>query len=137
MITATGYSKDPSIMPEGIALTLPVAFFQDRGMSYAEFEKMFVRYMRRDDAIMNFRLTNLPLHDVAYVYLIFDGFLQYRANLVMYERNTAKEFNDAPDGKIRSFPPSNWVLFTGPVIKAPHDIPMKGFQGFRYTTKLF
>jgi hypothetical protein len=106
-------------------------------MSYAEFEKMFVRYMRRDDAIWNFRLTNLPLHDVAYVYLIFEGFIQYRGNLVQYERNVAKEFYDAPDCKVRSFPPSNWVLFTGPVIPAPREWPMKGFQGFRYTTKLF
>lgn len=137
MITARGYSKDPSIMPDGIVLTLPVAFFKDRGMSYSEFEKLFERYMRREDAIWNFRLTNLPKHDVAYVYLIFDGFLQYRANLVQYERNVAKKFYDSPDGRVRSFPPSNWVLFTGPIVKAPQDWPLKGFQGFRYCTKLF
>lgn len=137
MITRNGYSKDPGIMPEGIALTLPVAFFQDRGMSYAQFEKMFLEYMQQDDAIWNFRLTNLPLHDVLYVYLIFDGFLQYRGNLVQYERNVAKDFYDAPDGIVRSFPPCNWVLFTGPIVKCPDDRPMRGFQGFRYTTKLF
>lgn len=137
MITPNGYSKDPGIMPEGIALTLPVAFFQDRGMSYAEFEKMFLEYMQEEDAIWNFRLTNLPLHDVVYVYLVFDGFLQYRGNLVQYERNVAKDFYDAPDGKVRSFPPSNWVLFTGPIVKSPYERQMKGFQGFRYTTKLF
>lgn len=137
MITEKGYSKDPSIIPEGIVLTLPVAFFKDRGISPAEFEKMFVEYMQEDDAIWNFKLTNLPLQDVAYVYLIFDGFLQYRAQLVQYERNVAKEFHDAPDRQVRSFPPTNWVLFTGPVVKCPYVRELKGFQGFRYCTKLF
>lgn len=137
MITNKGYSKDPSIQPDGIVLTLPVAFFQDRRMNTDLFKKMFERYMRHEDAIWNFKLTNLPLQDVAFVYLVFDGFLQYRANLVQYERNVAKKFKDAPDRRIRSFPTTNWVLFTGPVVKPPHEWPLKGFQGFRYCTKLF
>jgi hypothetical protein len=37
MITNKGYSKDSSIVPEGIVLTLPVAFFQDRGMTIDQF----------------------------------------------------------------------------------------------------
>lgn len=137
MITPNGYSKDPSIQPDGIVLTLPVAFFKDRGMTYEEFHAMFSKYMQEEDAIWNFRLKNLPTQDVAYVYLVFDGQLQYRAQLIQYERNVAKEFDDAPDGKVRSFPPCNWVLFTGPVVKPPHEWPLKGFQGFRYCTKLF
>lgn len=137
MITARGYSKDASIIPEGIMLTLPKMFFRDRNMSYSSFEKMFERYMRREDAIWNFKLTNLPLHDVAFVYLCFEGFVQYRCNLVMYERNKSKTFSDTPDKKVRHFPDCNWVLFTGPAVKPYEDIPQKGFQGFRYTTKLF
>lgn len=137
MITEKGYSKDPSIQPEGIVLTLPQAFFQDRRMTTDRFKKMFERYMRREDAIWNFRLTNLPLQDVAFVYLVFDGFLQYRTNLVQYERNVAKDFDDAPDGIVRHFEPTNWVLLSGPAIKAPYERPLKGFQGFRYCTKLF
>lgn len=137
MITAEGYSNDPNIVPEGIVLTLPVAFFKDRGMSCTEFEKYFLEVMEPEDAIWNFRLSNLPLLDVQYVYLIFEGFLQYRGNLVMYERNKAKRFNDTPDGKTRTFSPCNWVLFTGPIIKCPFERQLKGFQGFRYSTKLF
>lgn len=137
MITAKGYSKDPSIIPEGIVLTLPVAFFNDRNMTTDQFKQLFERYMRREDAIWNFRLTNLPTHDVAYVYLIFEKQIQYKAHLVQYERDKAKVFNDSPDGIVRSFPPSNWVLFTGPLVKPPNELPLKGFQGFRYCTKLF
>lgn len=138
MIIAPGkYSKDPSHIPEAIVLTMPKAFFEDRKMTTKEFKAMFERYMRRDDAIWNFRLTNLPTKDIAWVYLVFDGLIQYECNFVQYERNKAKEFDDAPDGKVRKFAETNWVLFTGPAIKAPYEMPQKGFQGFRYALKLF
>lgn len=39
MITDKGYSKDASIIPEGIALTLPVIFFEDRGMTVVSADK--------------------------------------------------------------------------------------------------
>lgn len=137
MITAKGYSKDPTLMPDGIALTLPVQFFEDRKMSCSDFEKYFVRLMRNEDTTWNFKLKNLPTKDVLYVYFVFDGFIQYRLNLVMYERNKSKTFNDTPDGKVRHFESCNWVICSGPAVKAPYDFPMKGFQGFRYTTTLF
>lgn len=137
MITVNGYSKDTSIRPEGIALTLPVMFFEERGWTCSEFEKYFERFMSNDNHIWNFRLTNLPIHDVAWAYLIFDGFIQFRANVVMYERNVSKAFNDSPNGKVKEFPASNWVILSGPAIKCPYERPQRGFQGFRYTTKLF
>jgi hypothetical protein len=137
IVGASKYSKDLSLIPEAIVLTLPVAFFEDRGMNVEQFKQMFERYMRRDDAIWNFRLTNLPKHDIAWVYLVFDKQIQYRCNFVQYERNTAKKFYDAPDKKVRSFEKTNWVLFTGPVVKPPHEMPQKGFQGFRYALKIF
>lgn len=137
IIGPSKYSKDPSIVPEGIALTLPKQFFEDRGWTYSECEKYFERFMRKENHIWNFRLTNLPTIDVAWAYLIFDGFIQFRANIVMCERNKSKTFYDGPDKKERHFPSANWVILSGPVRKAPFDCPQKGFQGFRYTTKLF
>lgn len=137
MITSNGYSKDPSIMPEGIMLTLPVAFFDDRGTEIGPFIKMFERYMSREESLWNFRLTNLPKHDIAWVYMVFDKKVQFRLNFVQYERNISKTFHDAPDGKVRTFPNCNWVIMCGPAIKPPHEWPQKGFQGFRYTTQLF
>lgn len=137
MITPTGYSKDPSIKPEGIVLTLPVAFFEDRRTGIEDFKKMFVRYMERDDALWNFRLTNLPKHEVAWVYLLFDKQIQFRLNFVQYERNVSKSFKDAPDGKMRDFPNANWVIMCGPAIAPPFVYELPGFQGFRYATKLF
>jgi hypothetical protein len=123
--------------PDAIILTLPVVFFNDRGMTTEQFKKVFERQMAGDDSLWNFRLTNLPTMDVAHVYLVFDGHVQYRANLVQYERNKTKRFSDAPDGKRRDFPNANWVLFTGPIIKPAEPYPMRGFQGFRYSKTIF
>lgn len=130
----TKHMREP---PEAILLTLPVAFFQDRGMTCAEFQPYFERLMRHPDNLWNFKLTNLPTHDVAWVYLVFDGHVQYRLNLVQYERGTTKAFNDAPDKQVMVFDKCNWVILTGPPVKAPFEIPMRGFQGFRYSKQLF
>jgi hypothetical protein len=137
MITPKGYSKDPNLRPDAIVLTLPVVFFEDRKMTTAQFRPLFERYMAREDAIWHFLLTNLPLQDVLYVYLVFDKHIQYRANFVQYERSKAKVFADAPDGMVRTFAKTNWVLFTGPLVLPAEPWPQRGFQGFRYATILF
>lgn len=131
------YSKDPSIQPDGIALTLPVQFFYERGMTIEKFKPYFERLMRQEDQYWNFKLKNLPTIEVPYVYFLFGGFFQYRLNLMCYERGVEKWFSDMPDGEEWHFPKTNWVLATGPVVKPPYEMPQKGFQGFRYTTKLF
>ncbi len=138
MITSNGYSKDPNIIPEGIVITLPKIYFEETGVGTGFFVKSFEQYMDDEEAVWNFKLKNLPKLDVAFVYIIFDKEIQYRANLVMYERNVSKVFQDPPYfGKVREFKNKNWVLLTGPIVKPPYEIPLKGFQGFRYCTKLF
>lgn len=137
MITQKGYSKDPNIIPEGIALTMPIAFFEDRKMTYDEFRIEFETTLAQENGEWYFVKKNLPKFDVLFVYIIFDKKIQYRTNLVCFERNSTKSFADAPDQQIRTFEKKNWIILSGPAIKAPYDIPQKGFQGFRYTTKLF
>lgn len=138
MITPNGYSKDPGILPEAIVLTLPVQFFQKRNTTPAKFKKYFERYMARENRLWHFRLTNLPIHDIAWVYLIFDKKLQYQLNFVQYERNTTKELKDSPGQKVaRTYTNSNWVVMCGPAIPCPFEREMRGFQGARYAIKLF
>lgn len=142
MITPTGYSKDPHLQADGIVLTLPVMFFEDRKTNVQDFKKMFPLHMAAEDSLWNFRLTNLPTQDIAWVYLIFDKHIQFRCNFVQYERNASKRFADAEDGRIRSFPNANWVIMCGPAIPTPpghhwYENECRGFQGFRYCTYLF
>jgi hypothetical protein len=121
--------------PIGIILTMPRAFFEDRKMTEEAFCKSFERYMQRDDALWNYKKKLLPTEDVAFVYLVWGGKVQFRCNFVCYERNVSKAFDDSWDGKTRSFPGANWIILTGPAVRPPREIPMKGFQGHRYVTK--
>jgi 1-acyl-sn-glycerol-3-phosphate acyltransferase len=124
--------KEP---PIGILLTMPRAFFEDRGWDEKQFAQYFERLMRHEDSIWNFRKKTLPTHDVIFCYLVFGGKVQFKLNIVGYDRNVAKTFYDGPDARPRNFEASNWIILTGPAIKPPHEIPMKGFQGFHYVTK--
>jgi len=129
--------KSFSAPPEAIILTMPVAFFKDRNMPEDKFADYFERYMRHETATWNFVKKQLPTQDVAWVYLVWSGKIQFRLNLVCYERNQSKSFDDSWDGKVRHFPEKNWIILSGPAVRPPHDIYIKGFQGHRYTEKLF
>ena len=48
-----------------------------------------------------------------------------------WEPGGEKEFSDS-----RKRTAKHWLLLCNPIIRIP-DIPFKGFQGFRYTQKLF
>lgn len=137
IIGPSKYSKDKTIIPDSIVVTLPVEFFADRGWDYEGFNKMFYNYMAEDDALWNYRLTNLPTKDVAWVYLVYDGKFQFRTNLVQIERNVSKTFGDGPTGEEWDFPNANWLILSGPAIVAPEGWEQKGFQGFRYAYQLF
>lgn len=121
--------------PIAIIITMPKAFFEDRKMTEDEFMQEFETCLSYEDGYWNFLKKNLPIHVVPYCYIVFGGKVQYKVNVVDYERNTAKTFIDAPDGKQRVFKESNWILISGPVVKSEIDIPMKGFQGHRYLTQ--
>lgn len=138
MIIPGGYSKDPNLIPEAIVLTLPVQFFEKRNMTIPDFKKYFERFMQRETSTWSFRLTNLPtFQNIAWCYLIFDKHLQYELNFVQFERNVAKKFKDSPGAGVLQFPPSNWVIMTGPLRKPPQPYELRGFQGFRKAIKLF
>ncbi len=129
--------KDLSQPPEALILTMPVAFFKDREMTEEQFGELFERFMQKPDSLWNFKKTQLPTQEVIWVYLIWSGKIQFRLNFVDIERNKTKVFTDSWDGKVRTFPAQNWIILSGPAVKAPYEIPMKGFQGHRYTQKIF
>lgn len=79
--------------------------------------------------------SGVPRIKVPYVYLVFNGKIQYRAEVKGYGKNVTQEFNDT--GITRIMRDCNLVYIQGPVIAAPYEIPFKGFQGIRYTELIF
>jgi hypothetical protein len=120
--------------PIGIILTMPVKFFEATGRTGASLFIEMKKVLESEEDYWNHMLKNLPTQDVLYVYFVWSGKLQARGNLLAYERNKTKRFV-APNGAFKTFEHKNWVLIGGPFLAAPYDIPMKGFQGFRYVTK--
>lgn len=84
---------------------------------------------------MQFCGSGIPVKEVEFCYLVWDGKIQYRLSVLKYMKNRTGTFDDG--GVERSFSNRNMVVMTGPCIKAAYDISMKGFQGFRYTEFLF
>lgn len=122
-------------MITNILITVPKRFFNEYPGGLKAFET-FIENMNADNmAVWYNTISNIPKASVQYCYSVYRGKVQYRLNVMEFQRNRSISF--AEKGKRRDFPNKNWVLLTAPVIKARIDIPMKGFQGFRYTEQLF
>ncbi len=119
--------------PDAIIVTLPAKFFEEQ--NHAAYLKE-LQDVNDKDHIWYRVCKNLPKHDVLYVYTIIDNKIHHRAQFAGIERNKDYYFS-RPGGQVKVFKNANAILTCGPVIMAPHDIVMKGFQGFRYTQILF
>lgn len=84
---------------------------------------------------MQFCGSGVPKIEVKYCYVIWGGKVQYRCDISEFISNKTGKFNDG--GVVRSFKNRNLCVLQGPTITPPYDIPMKGFQGFRYSPFLF
>ena len=122
--------------PEGIIITMPSKFFDEYPNGEAGYRRIVESMNRFDDVMWGQTISAIPKHEVLYCYICFGGYVQYRFNIVDFEKSVSKEFNDG--GIIRVFKNKNWVNLCGPVVKAKDcEFAMKGFQGFRYTNILF
>lgn len=111
---------------------MPHKFIYDE-YGYDNFINDFVRRPNGNDgSCFLFTLSSVPKYDVLHFYLLYDGFIRYRGNIAKFEGPRTIVFPGRRVVKGRA-----WAWITGPVIPAPGEIPMKGFQGFRYTEGLF
>jgi hypothetical protein len=122
-------------MPEGIAVTLPEAWFKDFDDGELAFWRAMERVDKDEDYLWHQTISGIPKIEVPYLYLVFKGKVQVRMSVVDYLRNESMAFQRS--GFVAEFPNKNWIRLTGPVIKAPGDFLMRGFQGFRYTSLIF
>lgn len=135
MITATGYSKDLSIMPEGIAVTFGKDMIAEQG-GLLNFLRGFNKVMAahdRGDYWMH-KLKNKPTIEVDHVYVIVANRLYCRCYSGGYCKEPMTGYT--MDGREEEM---NWgrMNLSGPIERCPFKRTLKGFQGFRYTTKLF
>lgn len=138
MITADGYSKDPSIMPEGIVITWGKDMINLKG-GLKKFLQYFHEVMQDEETTWLQKCKNAPKYDITHVYIIVANRLYAKAYYGGYEKGET-EINSPGAGKSFSRRETiEWprIVLAGPIEKCPFKRELKGFQGFRYCTKLF
>jgi hypothetical protein len=138
MITADGYSKDPSIMPEGIVITWGKDMIDLKG-GLKNFLSYFKEIMLDEDTTWLQKCKNAPKHDIIHVYIIVANRLYAKGFYGGYDKGKTI-INTPSTGKSFSRRENiEWprIIIAGPIEYCPFKRTLKGFQGFRYCTKLF
>lgn len=138
MITQHGYSIDPTIQPEGIAITFGKQMIEEQG-GLKNFLKVFQETMslHEEGAYWMHTCSNFPKMEVDHIYIIVANRLYGKVYCGGFHKNHNKDvvaYGATGEQKLMDKP---FVILSGPFEKCPHKRILKGFQGFRYTTKLF
>lgn len=138
MITSNGYSKDPSIMPEGIVVTFSKKMIKEQG-GLRHFLQVFEETMNgyEDGHYWMHTCSNLPTMDIDHIYIVVANRLYARVYSGGFQRNHSKDvvaYGATGKQKLMDKP---FMILSGPLDKCPFKRTLKGFQGFRYCTKLF
>ena len=139
MITVNGYIKDSSMLPEGIAITFGQEMMEEQG-GFLHFLKKIHETLaghEEGDYWMH-KCSNLPRIEVDHIYIIVANRLYGRVYCGGYKKpdkaNPKRGFT--ADGREQEIT-WNYIVLSGPFERCPFKRTLKGFQGFRYTTKLF
>lgn len=138
MITAQGYSKDPSLMPEGIVITWGKDMIDLKG-GLKNFLKYFDEVMQDEETHWLQKCKNSPKHDIVHVYIIVANRLYARGFYGGYENGETLINTPAAPNSFSRREKISWprIVIAGPIEKCPFKRKLRGFQGFRYCTKLF
>lgn len=118
--------------PTGIIRTLP-SLYQDKGnIGYKRYVRSIRELEQGKIEVIYIAMAQLPKLDVLNMYLLIEGQIRVKLNLVEYAPGTSEI---CWDSTIRQ--PKYWALCSGPVSRPPEKIFRKGFQGFRYTEDLW
>jgi hypothetical protein len=115
-----------------IIRTLPSLYSDKRNVGY----RRYVRAIRELESeiipAIYIAMAQLPKVEVLHMYLLIEGQIRVRLNIVEYIAGTEEICWDAT---IRQ--PKYWAVCSGPVLRPPEPIKRRGFQGFRYTGDLW
>jgi len=141
MITKRGYSKDPSIMPEGIVVTLGRSMIEEKCGPGKAGLLAFLRWFEsclEGDGTFFLKMKNCPKIEFDHVYIIVANRLYCRCYFGGYERNVRFKGYMKPTDTERTL--ANWkggITLAGPIEKPKFKRILRGFQSFRYCEKLF
>lgn len=121
---------------EAIIITVGAKMYSENG--YRHWLRHFLDAMEprhQTEMYYWFRQGTKPKNDksIQYVYLCIGGKIRYRA----YYAGSHGEGEIQFDNKSEPMYGKAWILVGGPIERAPMIIKKQGFQGFRYTHKLF
>ncbi len=138
MITENGYSKEPTIMPEGIFVTFGKDMMDSKGGSET-FMNYFETVMRDEEVTWLHKLKFAPKFDINYVYLIVANKLYARGYYGGFQKGITTVNVPGAANSFSKMERIAWsrIVIAGPLEKCPFERELKGFQGFRYCTKLF
>ncbi|MGD8777712.1 MAG: hypothetical protein PVH88_01990 [Ignavibacteria bacterium] len=118
--------------PVGIIKTMPVKWVKELPFGYERWEKNILAMNDYVDHTWVFSLSNKPKHEVLYFYLLIQGEIRYRANIIGY----------LGPGEVKCYGGNVmfskvWVQIGSPILKLNPPVEMKGFRGFRYTDQIY
>jgi hypothetical protein len=117
--------------PIGIIKTMPIKWLNE-SHSIEHWERSMLKMNHCEGHYWIYNLTGKPKYDVLYFYLLYDRAIRFRMNIIGYE---GPEKIKCYSGEVRYG--RCWIQVAAPVIKLKEPVPMKGFQGFRYTTEIY
>jgi hypothetical protein len=119
--------------PDGIIITFGRDMINEQG-GLLTFVRGFQRTMSDEDSYWMHKCRNRPQQEFDHIYIVICNRVRWRCFFGGYETHATTGVT--MDGKLLDTP---WprIILAGPLIEAPEKIRMQGFQGFRYTQKLF
>ena len=138
MITKTGYSKDPSIQPVGIAITFGQQMINEQG-GLRTFLKAFQHTMDlyEEGNYWMHTCSNFPKIETDHIYIIVANRLYGRVYCGGYHKNADANVIAYGATGLQKLMEKPFVILSGPFEKCPFKRELRGFQGFRYTEQLF
>jgi hypothetical protein len=123
-------------IPECIMTNVPVSFLSENGITTEAYVRWYLGMNSDPERMFYHFISTVPKFEILYVYLCFDGRVQLKARVGQFLKGHALTLPNVSGG-VTEYEKRNWMVTCGPVVKAPHEITQKGFQGFRYCQDLW
>ena len=122
----------PITRPTGIIRTLPSLYSDNKSQGFRRYVRDLRDLEQEKIPAIYIAMAQVPKIEVLHMYLLIEGLIRVRMNIVEYALGDAAI---CWDSTIRQ--PKYWAVCSGPVSRPDHRIERRGFQGFRYTEDLW